>query len=658
MKKIIRMKLSITLITALLGCLMFLLLYHTDNKYTSALPAGYGTNLLDAASLHMPHFLVDGWEYYPGELLEPSNFATTKPTGEIIYIGQHSNFSHALGTPYGVATYRLILETPADSLTLGLYLPEVPSACKVYINGEPMETIGSVSPYMPLIKENLLAFECHEKCEIIIQTANYSHYYSGLYYPPAVGTLSCLSQMMVLRTIIYGFLCFSSLAIALSNLSFWTLGRSRKDSTALWFGILCIAFSLRVSYPFLRMMGVPSIRLLYALEDSMGSIILLSAACLAVRLCNLNNQRIYRYGIFPACIFFVAFSTFFPLFILPYTPALINVYGITVSVFKLLYSTWLVGICVFGLLHQKANHHLMLTGTLLFTILQIFSVLTINRFEPIYGAWWEEYGAYTLVITFAIVMVQHNLKLSQENLRLTEHLQEEVAKKTADLTAVVEERRKLLAQLVHDFKAPVTSIRNYTTLIQNQNIELDEETLGYLDALQNRMDALDNRFHLLHKFSNENSSIRTYTQLCLNALIKDFYDCNKPDIELNGQTFILKLSPNSLFINGDREGLWRVLENLCYNALSFIPEDGTIILSLKQEDNNAKIYVSDNGSGIAPENLTHIFESGFTSRDTSTGEGLGLFIVRSIIIEHGGNIDVDSTPQKGTTFIITLPLSL
>lgn len=649
-------KLCIILAITFFWSLIFVFLYHTDNKYTAALPAVQGKNKLDAESVSMPHFLVDGWEYYPGKLLQPEDYILTQAFPEIIYLGQYSNFTPALGTPYGVATYRLILETPSDNLTLGLYLPEVPSACKVYINGNPVETVGSVSPYMPLIKETLLSFESREQCEIIVQTANYNHYYSGLYYPPAVGSLSCLSKMIILRTIIYGFLCFSSLAVAFSNLAFWVLGKSGKDSSALWFGILCLAFSLRICYPFLRMTGVPSIGFLYAVEDFMGGMILLSAACLTVRLCNLSAQRVYRHPIFPACIFFVAFSTFFPLFILPYTPSLINEYGIAVSMCKLLLSFWLAGICLFGFLHQNANRCLMLTGTLLFHISQIFSILTINRFEPIYGAWWEEYGAFAMVITFAILMVRRNLRLTEENFRLTQHLQEEVNQKTSALTAVVEERRELLAQLVHDFKAPVTSIRNYTTLIQNQNVELDEETLGYLNALQNRMDTLDYRFHLLHQFSSENSSMGSHTQLCLNTLVEEFYACNRPDIELNGQTFQLKLPSNSLIINGDREGLWRVLENLCYNALSFIPEDGKVILSLKQEDNTAKISVSDNGCGIPPENLTHIFESGFTKRNNLTGEGLGLFIVHSIILEHGGKIHVDSVPEKGTTFTITLPL--
>lgn len=627
-----------------------------DNKYTAALPAEHGVNQISVDYLSKPCFLVDGWEYYPGKLLSSKDISSGSFTPQIIYAGQYSNFSHDLKTPYGVATYRLLLDNHGDSLTLALYLPEIPSAYNLYINGKLIESLGSVSPYMPYVCESLFTFQADKSTEIILQTANYSHYYSGLYYPPAIGSISCLLQMMELKIIIYGFLCFSSLTVALSNLAFWFFHKTRKDSTTLWFGILCIAFSLKICYPFFRMTGVPSVNFLYAFEDFMGSVVLLCTCQLTVRLCGLEKQQLFQRFILPVCVFFTAVSALFPLFILPYAPGLINGYGITVSAFKILYSLWLVGTCLYGCLHQKINMRFLLTGSIIFGISQLCSVLTINRFEPIYGAWPEEYGAYALVVTFAVLMILHNRQLTEENLRLTKHLKEEVNQKTFALTAVLEERKKLLEQLVHDFKAPVTSIRNYTALIQNQNIELDAETKAYIDALQNRIDALDNRFHLLHTFSRENSSITDYKKLCLNTLIKEFYNCNKPDIELNGQTFTLKLPSNQLTILGDNDSIWRVLENLCYNALSFVPENGSIALSLMQEEKNAKIYVSDNGCGIAPENLIHIFESGFTHRTNLTGEGLGLFIARSIILEHGGTIQAESVPKKGTTFIITLPL--
>ena len=71
-------KLCIILAITFFWSLIFVFLYHTDNKYTAALPAVQGKNKLDAESVSTPHFLVDGWEYYPGKLLQPEDFILTQ----------------------------------------------------------------------------------------------------------------------------------------------------------------------------------------------------------------------------------------------------------------------------------------------------------------------------------------------------------------------------------------------------------------------------------------------------------------------------------------------------------------------------------------------------------------------------------------------------
>ena len=85
------------------------------------------------------------------------------------------------------------------------------------------------------------------------------------------------------------------------------------------------------------------------------------------------------------------------------------------------------------------------------------------------------------------------------------------------------------------------------------------------------------------------------------------------------------------------------LENLCYNALSFTPPGGRITLSLRRESGSAVICVADTGSGIAPEDLPHVFERGFTRRPDGSGEGLGLYIVRTFALEHGGRAEAESS---------------
>ena len=99
-----------------------------------------------------------------------------------------------------------------------------------------------------------------------------------------------------------------------------------------------------------------------------------------------------------------------------------------------------------------------------------------------------------------------------------------------------------------------------------------------------------------------------------------------------------------------------VLQNLVYNALSFTPEGGTIRLSLSRGREFAVLRVEDTGSGIAEADLPHIFDQFFTNRAHETSSGMGLFIAKSIITEHGGTIDVASELGKGSIFTIRLPI--
>ena len=211
MRENTRRSLIILICTLLLGTLAFLGLYRWDNKYTSALSGGWGYNVLQAEP-EEPAFLVDGWEFYPGQLLGPEDFASGVSAEEYTYAGQHPNFSSALGSPYGQATYRIVLENPGEAVELALYLPELLCAGRVYIGGQLAGEQGSLEPYEPRVMDGVCAFTAEGDTEIIIQCANYTHYYSGMYYPPAVGTPGGIYRLLTARMLIYGLLCFAPLS--------------------------------------------------------------------------------------------------------------------------------------------------------------------------------------------------------------------------------------------------------------------------------------------------------------------------------------------------------------------------------------------------------------------------------------------------------------
>ena len=116
-----------------------------------------------------------------------------------------------------------------------------------------------------------------------------------------------------------------------------------------------------------------------------------------------------------------------------------------------------------------------------------------------------------------------------------------------------------------------------------------------------------------------------------------------------------------LKIHGDAQRLKQMLLNLLDNAIKYTPRGGTVTLSLRQENKDAVLQISDTGRGIPAEDISHIFERFFrhsrsTSDKTVQGFGLGLSIVKWVVDSHGGKISAASKLGQGTTFTVRLPL--
>ena len=110
---------------------------------------------------------------------------------------------------------------------------------------------------------------------------------------------------------------------------------------------------------------------------------------------------------------------------------------------------------------------------------------------------------------------------------------------------------------------------------------------------------------------------------------------------------------------GDYGQIQQCLLNLIFNAIDAMPKGGSLLIKGEEDETDDFIWleVTDTGQGIDPEHLQHIFEPFFTTKTDGKGVGLGLAMVYGIIHEHRGIIEVDSIPEKGTTFRIKLPKS-
>ncbi|MDA3809536.1 MAG: HAMP domain-containing sensor histidine kinase [Spirochaetaceae bacterium] len=227
----------------------------------------------------------------------------------------------------------------------------------------------------------------------------------------------------------------------------------------------------------------------------------------------------------------------------------------------------------------------------------------------------------------------------------------------------INQRRDLIANISHDLRSPLTSIRAHleTILLKDQKLS-ETERKEYLEiSLKNvsSFQKLVEELFELAKLESHQVKIEKepfqITELAQDVVLK----LKQQAIELDTQLTIDLLNEIPVF-NGDIGMIERIFTNIIENALSHTPEKGTINIQISSQENRIKIGISDTGLGIPEEDLPHIFERFYRadkSRDRrSPGTGLGLAITKEIVELHGGTISAQSKEGKGAEFIILLPL--
>ncbi|VIE66956.1 two-component sensor histidine kinase [Clostridioides difficile] len=655
------------MIVSLLAITGLNLLYKYDNKYTyKSIRASNGILTIDNDTFTKGKlvFLIDDWEFYNHKIFKPNDFTEQDIKPEYVFIGQYPDFSMRKGnqSPYGNATYRMRIKNEGKDKLLSLELPEIFSASEVWINGEMVSKLGDVGTekYRPKIKNSVVSFIAKKDTEIIINVSNFSHYYSGLYYPPALGETKDISNMMFYRLLFYSIICFTTFAIAIFSLSVWFL--SNKSKLYLYFGCMCVFFAIHVSYPFVHLLGLPLVSFTYAVEDSSYFMVVLCIICINGSISKIEENKVYRFLILPLGITMSIISIVIPIILLPYDMYFVNIYGKLIDIYKYIVFIYILMSSLVSIYKKTCSEHIssyiLVSVNTVFGISILFDAITSNRFEPIFTGWQTEYCGFVIVILFSVMMINRNRIIIKENEKLTRNLEHEVEVRTNELTTLLNERKKFLADVAHDLKAPVSAIQAFIDLIKVGNIHVDEETRTYLYAINQKSNEVQNRVRSLQEFTSQDKSIGISEKICLNDFIKEIYENNLPDTQacsVNFETYVLE---KKIYAKINKEMLTRAFENLIYNALTFTPFDGKIILSMDKEDGFAIIKISDNGKGIPPENIPKVFDRFFTERDNNEpkGQGLGLYIVKSIIREHGGEIFVDSELGKETVFTIKLSL--
>lgn len=191
----------------------------------------------------------------------------------------------------------------------------------------------------------------------------------------------------------------------------------------------------------------------------------------------------------------------------------------------------------------------------------------------------------------------------------------------------------------------------FTATTVEQYREAMADALEGIDRLSNIVRAL-----LLLSQSESGQLVLQRGHLDFAELVRDLVDQHQIPAEAQGVRLSADL-PATCTLQADRIQIERMVSNLLGNAIKYTPSGGRVTVRVIQAGEQVKFIVEDTGVGIASEHLPHIFDRFYRvpSADPEKGLGLGLSFVAWIAKAHGGTVEVESTLQEGTRFVVTLP---
>ncbi|MBI9042862.1 MAG: HAMP domain-containing histidine kinase [Anaerolineaceae bacterium] len=230
------------------------------------------------------------------------------------------------------------------------------------------------------------------------------------------------------------------------------------------------------------------------------------------------------------------------------------------------------------------------------------------------------------------------------------------------LTTVENNRRILLANLVHEIGRPLGALLPAVQALRAGGLENEELSRDLLIGMEEEISVLrrllDDLMGLYDQ--SEGSFIIKKELINLSDWLPTILSAHQEAANMKGLSWATNIEPDLPFLNIDPERMSQAIGNLVNNAIKFTPQGGSILIEVFESDNGIWIQVKDTGTGIPFEEKAFVFSPFFRGKHNKRfpqGMGLGLSIARDLISSHQGHLDFESTPGEGSCFSIWLPIS-
>lgn len=627
MKKRIRRFICFAL-TILVTSVLCLTLYRFNNKNTKKSPqASQGLLVLSEDDLNTPVYLIDGWAYYPEQLLEPDALSDTALYQYMFYtdIGDFTQLSDIENkeSAHGSGTYVLHIAVPKAHTVYALEIPEIFSSYRLYINGIQKVQMGDPDPqnYRSCTQNRTISFEASGHITLLFAVSDFSHYYSGIVYPPAIGTPHSLARIQNVRFGLSVMLITTALLTAISALY---LGIRMKDKNALIFFLLCLSMCGFSSYQPVHTLFALPVFPIYAIELFSGYLFSFFTVLLHSSICAIDRR--IKYPAYAVSGSFCILALLYGLFASRLTAPLIQIFSSLVFLFKILLCTYLL-VTSWLYFDRKAS-----SGSFLFYASISYAAFFVwdrilPDYEPVFGGWYAEWGCFILVAAIGCSLWRdmvsaylYGLIFAEEHHQMVRQLSMQNAY-MEKLTGQISKNRKT----VHDFRQHLHTIAR---LVQQLSYEKDREYVyhrlsTYLDTLTAQQTARSDAYRPLCK------------NIAVDALLQYYYAAAEKD---GIRTKFRLCLPDRLAFS-DVE-LCTMLGNLLENALHACQQehgcDRFITLTSRESGSSLFICIENSYNGIFQKRGKH-----FLSLSSCEARfGIGLESVQEIASLHGGTVNI------------------
>ncbi|MEM9774373.1 MAG: HAMP domain-containing sensor histidine kinase [Chloroflexota bacterium] len=240
------------------------------------------------------------------------------------------------------------------------------------------------------------------------------------------------------------------------------------------------------------------------------------------------------------------------------------------------------------------------------------------------------------------------------------NLESIIEERTQSLKDLMKEKDHFLAVLTHDMKTPLTTINLYSSMLIKRPETLAKKpkiAQAIFDCQKNLSDIVENILDL-EKLQVDGEIPVVAENIHLTPIIESLITSLTPQAESKNISISTNLTGLRSLVSAEKGKILRIFQNILSNAIKYTTENGEVLIFASEENDRIAIQIQDTGYGISPEDLPFIFDR-FKRveqhRKLAPGTGLGLAITKALVEAHGGEIEVSSILNVGTSFKVSLP---